>query len=154
MMSSTHHNTWVLVTDSAICRLYDYNRNPEQLVLVKEIKHPENRLKDTDLTSDRPGHFKSGANNRGSFSQETDPKEVKIEEFARDIDKVLDHGRVTQAFTKLIIIAPPHMSGLLFQHINKHVKELVTHSIKKDIPNLAERELLAFLHKHTGHQTN
>ena len=147
-MSSTQHETWVLTTNSNTCRLFNYTEKPERLTFIKEIKHPENRLRDTDLTSDKPGHYKADGGGHGAFSQQTDPKEIKIDDFAREIAKALDHGRNTQAYDKLILIAPPHMTGLLLQHLNKHVKDLVTHNIKKDIPHYTDKELLDFLHQH------
>ncbi|CEG57278.1 host attachment protein [Legionella fallonii] len=147
-MTSNQHATWVLITDSNDCRIYQYIKKPHQLTLIKEIKHPENKLRDTDLTSDKPGHYGTSSSARGAFSQQTDPKEIKIEDFSRSIAKELDSDRNTNAYEKLIVIAPPHMNGLLFQHINKHVKELITHNIEKDLLHLKEHELLEFLHTH------
>jgi len=86
----------------------------------------------------------------GSFTQRTDPKEVKIDDFARNLAKELDHDRCINAYQQLIVIAPPHMNGLLSHHFNKHVKELISHTIEKDIIHYNERELLDFLHQHVG----
>lgn len=148
-MTSNQHATWVLITNSNDCRIYQYIKKPHQLILIKEIKHPENKLRDTDLTSDKPGHYSTSSSARGAFSQPTDPKEIKIEDFSRSIAKELDSDRNTNAYEKLIVIAPPHMNGLLFQHINKHVQDLIVHNIKKDLLQLNENELLEFLHTHT-----
>lgn len=41
------------------------------------------------------------------------------------------------------------MNGLLFQHINNNVKNLVTHNFEKDLLHLADHELLDFLKIHT-----
>lgn len=148
-MSSNQSLTWVINTDSNTCRIYTYNKKTHQLALIKEIQHPENKLRDIDLTADKPGHYRTDGSAHGAYSQPSDPKEIKIADFSREIAKELDHGRNTHAFSKLIMIAPPHMNGLLFQHINKHVKELVTHNIEKDMLHLADHELLNFLTEHT-----
>lgn len=148
-MSANQNLTWVVNTDSSTCRIYDYSKKPGQLTLVKEIQHPENRLRDIDLTADKPGHYRTDGSAHGSYSQPSDPKEIKIDDFSREIAKELDHGRNTHAYAKLIVIAPPHMNGLLFQHINKHVKDLVSHNIEKDLLHLADHELLNFLSDHT-----
>jgi len=147
-MTSNQHTTWVLITDSNDCRIYQYIKKPHQLNLIKEIQHPENRLRDIDLTSDKPGHYGTSGSARGAYSQPTDPKEIKIDDFSRSIAKELDHDRNTNSYEKLIVIAPPHMNGLLFHHINKHVKELVIHNIEKDLLHLNEHDLLEFLHTH------
>ena len=39
------------------------------------------------------------------------------------------------------------MNGLIFKHLDKHVKALVTHEIQKDVMPLAHHEFLAFLEK-------
>ena len=64
---------------SNTCRIYQYSKKPTQLTLLKELKHPENKLKDIDLTSDKPGHYKSSSATHGAYSQPSDPKEIKIE---------------------------------------------------------------------------
>jgi len=141
-------STWLVTTDSNTCRVYDYCVKAHKLNLVKEITHPENRLKDTDLTSDRAGSYKVSGGAPGAFAQASDPKEIKKEEFSREVAKELDHGRNTNAYGALIVIAPPHANGLLLQHLNKHVKELISHNIKKDLLHLNNKGLLDFLHQH------
>ena len=148
-MSSHQAQTWVLITNSNTCKFYDYCKKSQQLKLLKEIKHPENLLKDIDLTSDKPGRYRANDAGHGAFSQPTDPKEIKIDDFAREIAKVIDHDRNINAFAELIVISPPHMKGLLSHHFNKHVKEMITHNIEKEVLQLTEHELVVFLHNHT-----
>lgn len=135
---------WVITSDTNICRIYQYNK-PDKLILLKEISHPENKLKDIDLISDRQGHYNASNSSRGAYSPHTDPKQVKIDEFTREIANELDQGRNKNSYEKLIIISPSHTSGLLFQHLNKHVKELVINKIHKDLLHLSDHELLSFL---------
>lgn len=139
----------VVVTNSNTCRLYQYNKHPADLTLYKEFFHPENKLKSSDLTSDKSGHYMAGQSSRGAYSPHTDPKEVKIDEFVREIAKELNQERNQQDFEHLIIIAPPHITGLLTLHLNKQVKNLITHHIQKDILHLPDHEILAFLEKNT-----
>lgn len=145
----SNNTLWVVNTDSNTCKIYQYRKHPDQLTLLKEIRHPENKLRDTDLTSDKPGHYKSSNTAHGAYSQPSDPKEIKIDAFTREIAKELDHGRNTQSYTNLILIASPHMCGLLSQHINKHVLDLVAHKIEKDLIHLPDHELLTYLRTHT-----
>ncbi len=146
---SSNHAAWVVTTDSNTCRIYHYTKKPTQLTLLKELSHPENKLRDIELTSGKPGHYKTNTATHGAYSQPSDPKEIKADDFSREIAKELDHGRNTNAYKSLIIIAPPHMNGLLCHHINKHVKGLIAHTIEKDLMSMPEHELLAFLGKHT-----
>jgi protein required for attachment to host cells len=146
---SSNHAAWVVITNSNTCRIYQYSKNPNQLTLVKEIKHPENKLRDIDLTSDKPGHYKSSNATHGAYSQPSDPKEIKIDAFSREIAKELEHARTTNAYKDLIIIASTHMNGLLLNHMNKNVKNLVSHNLEKDVFHLPQHELLEFLKIHT-----
>jgi protein required for attachment to host cells len=139
---------WVVNTDSNTCRIYHYQKNPAELKLFQEILHPENKLQKKEFVSDRPGHFKSSGDARGAYSQPTDPKDVKIDMFVREIANTLDAGRKSNHFDKLIIIAPPHICGLMNQHLDKHVKKMITNNIQKDFAHASEHELLGFLREH------
>lgn len=140
---------WIININSNLCRIYHYQKKPMQLTLMKEIQHPELRMKEEAmLTSDRPGHFHSSTTARGAFEPRTDPKEAEIDHFMRDVSKELTEGRVKNLYDHIIIIAPPHVMGLLTQHLDKHVKELVTNQIQKDLIYLKEHELLEFIKTH------
>ncbi len=134
---------WVIVCDSTTCFIYEYQKR--ELHLIKEISHPENKLKDIDLTSDKPGRYQGGESRKGSYEQKMDPKAVKIDEFIREVTKELEHGRTQKAYDKLIFITPPHISGLFSQHLNQHVKNLIRNNIHKDIVHLPAHQLLNFL---------
>jgi len=136
--------TWIVSTNSNTCCIYDYSKNPTNLTLIKQILHPENKLHDIELTSDKPGRYAFGA-----YEQPSDPKEIKIDSFAREIAKELDLARTNQNYDALIVIASPHMYGLLSGHLNEHVKKLITHHIQKDVLHLSEHKLLDFLKENT-----
>lgn len=131
------------------CRIYQYDRNPQQLTLIREISHPNNKLKNGDMTSDREGHYKTSLSARGAFSPETEAKEVEIINFSREIAQDLNQRRNTNEFKKLILIASPRMHGYITQHLNKHVIDLVTNNIQKDLMHMKDHELLDFLKKNT-----
>ncbi|WP_019216024.1 host attachment protein [Legionella tunisiensis] len=135
--------TWLVVFDSTICRLYEYSKN--NLVLVKQIEHSENKLKDIDITSDKPGRYQSSAHAHGTYSQESDPKEIQIERFSKEITKMLEHGNSVNAYEKLILVSSPHMHGLLLKNLNKQVEKLIAHVISKDLVHFSEADLLNYV---------
>ena len=140
---------WVATANTNAYRIYNYNKNHSQLSILKEINHPEFKLKMSDsLTTDRPGHFQVGTSARSAYSPHMDAKEVEIDNFSRELAEELNKGRNANSYEKLIIITPPHMSGLIFHHLNKHVKDLVINNIQKDILHLNDREVLEFLKTH------
>jgi protein required for attachment to host cells len=131
------------------CKIYHYDKRSSQLTLVKEINHPENKLRSSDLTSDKEGHYKANQSARGAYSPATDAKEVEIINFSREIAHDLNQRRNANEFQKLVLIASPHMYGLLSQHLDKHVMNLVSNHIQKDLMHMKEHELLEFLKMNT-----
>ena len=79
------HATWVITLNSNDCRIYKLSTKPYQLTLFKEILHPESKLRDIELTSDKPGRYRAGDLAHGSFTQPSDPKEIQIEDFSRHV---------------------------------------------------------------------
>jgi len=141
---------WVINASTNSCQIYNYEKSPARLTLIKALQDPTTRLKKGDFfTSDKPGHYRGDtAGKGGAFSQQTDPKEVEIDSFSREIAKELNQGRNNHLYQNLIIIASPHMFGLLQHHLDKHVKELIINNIQKDLQHLNDRELLEYLHAH------
>lgn len=136
----------VVNTNTNDCRIYHYDKHPAQLTLIKQISHPDNKLKISELTSDRSGHYKA-TQARGAYSPQTNAKEVEIINFSREIAQDLNHRRNSKEleFKRLILIAPPYMYGLISQQLNKHVMDLVTNRIQKDLMYMKEHELLDYL---------
>lgn len=137
---------WIITANSNLCRIYEFDKHDVKLNLLKEIKHPENKQKKSEyLTSDKPGSYGANGSVHGSFSQQSDPKEVVIENFSREIAHELNKGRNSNSYKNLVIITPPHMKGLLTKHLDKHVKELVSKEIQKDVMQLTQHEFVEYL---------
>jgi len=145
-MLSTKHTTWILLSDSTTCRLYQYKQHAHQLNLLHELNHPENKLRDIDITADKAGSYRtSGSAPSSAFCQAHDPKEIKIDNFSRDIAKRLNAGRNAHLFDRLILISPPRMDGLILHHMKPQVKRLITHNIKKDLLHLKNHQLIQYI---------
>lgn len=144
-MLNNENQTWVIVANSNICQIYTYNKKPGHLSLHKDIQHPESKLKNSELTSDKSGQYKARDTTRGNYSPHMDAKEIEMDNFAREIAKILNQERSLNHYNNLILVASARTSGLLFQHMDKNVKELITHHIQKDIVHLANHELIDFI---------
>jgi protein required for attachment to host cells len=129
---------WVIAANATICRIFYYGRNSSKLKLIKTIFHPENRLKIQDYIS---------ANRASAFSPRTAPKDVELHNFAREIGREIMHGRKTNAFNKLIVIATPQMGGLIFSHVDRITEEAVMNYIHKDPQHFNEVDILNYLRK-------
>jgi protein required for attachment to host cells len=136
----------VLVANAAICRLYHYQpASPATLTLIQALDQPENRLKTSDMVSDKQGHYKGGVTGRGAYSPTHEAKEIHIDNFARDIARLLHETKQTQAYEKCIVILPPQLDGLFSKHLDKTTHAFITKTIQKDIVDMPTRELLEFL---------
>lgn len=128
--------------------MYHYSIKPAQLTLLKEMNHPESKLRNGALTSDKEGHYKANDSGRGAYSPHMEAHEVEIDNFAREIARELNQQRNANKLDQLFIIAPAHMYGLLANHINKHVENLLINHLPKDGIHLSERELLDLVKLH------
>lgn len=137
---------WLININTNQCRIYDYQKNPPKITLIKELSNSAARLKaGDDITTERPGHYKTRGTAGGAYSPRTDPKENEVIHFARDVAKELDHARNNNLYKEIILIAPPHVLGLLNLHTDKHVKDLIVSHIQKDLLHLKDHELLDFI---------
>ncbi|MCX7124426.1 MAG: host attachment protein [Gammaproteobacteria bacterium] len=137
--------SWVVLFNSNKCRVYSFSKKDQKLELIKEINHPENKDKSQDIVSDKQGHYSTDSGSGGAYSQHTDPKEIKIDQFVLEVCHFLDDARTHQKYKALIVIAAAKMHGHLSKHINKNVEELITQHIQKDLMFLKQHELLDLL---------
>lgn len=131
---------WVIAANAIACRIFLYGRSPSRLIMIREIYHPENRLKKHDFLSD---------GGREVMVPHTDPKEVELDNFARDIGHDIMHGRKTHAFEKLIFLTTPHMLGLISSHLDKLTRGMVLNTIKKDPQYFSASQIVDILRENT-----
>jgi protein required for attachment to host cells len=144
------NTTWIVVADAGKARIFSAlkarlfnSTNPKNLKLISEHTHGESRKMDSELVSDRQGHFGSG-----TFEEPTDPKRHQEEIFAHEITKILGHAHNENKFHDLILIAPPTFMGLLNKHLTHTTKQLVSIRIEKDYTRHTEQQLVTQLQKY------
>lgn len=135
---------WIVTANTNSCRIYEHHDNA--LNLLKEINHPENKLKDSEIGSDKPGRYNSSHSmSRGVYAPHTEIGDIQDSDFAREIAVELNEARNKNAYKELIIIMPAQIEGLFLKHLNKNVKDLITLTLQKNIMHLSEKELSAYL---------
>ncbi|MDX9768464.1 MAG: host attachment protein [Ectothiorhodospiraceae bacterium] len=140
--------TWVVVADASRARIFSAEKSFSPLVEIEGIAHPEARLHDQELISDRPGRtFDSAGEGRHAMGKETPPKKHEITRFAKELCDRVNNARATGVFSKLYIIAAPAflgtMRGCMDDVTQKAVvgevdKNLTTHAvedIRRHLPN-------------------
>lgn len=137
---------WLITANTNKCRIYECNHALDELKLIKTIERPENKLKTSDVVSDRQGRYNTSGPSRGTFEQPTDPEDNLVDNFARELACDLEKERNQGHYDELLVVMPAQMDGLLNHHLNQNVKALIKHDIHKNIMRLSEPQLIDFLH--------
>ncbi|HOB46104.1 MAG TPA: host attachment protein [Zoogloea sp.] len=133
--------TWILVANASLARLYA-NFGPKQgLKLVKELVHPESRMKNSELSSDRAGQIQSNGSGHGAREQQTSPKLNAAKNFAQMLAKELYIGRSRNEFARAILVAPPSFMGMLNATLDAPTAQMVTNRLEKDYTKSTEPDL-------------
>ena len=126
--------TFALVANRASAALYRTMGPGVAPELVRRFDHPEGRLKNGEINTDKPGRgFDRSGVGTHAFSTEEGPVEKVARDFANLLAKDLQHGRQNSEYDELALIAPPRMLGYLREALDAPTRELVYGEIAKDI---------------------
>ena len=133
--------TWILVANASLARLYEHLGPNKGLKLVKELIHPESRLKNSELVTDRPGSMASSGNGQGARQPQTQPKDHQAKVFAHELAQELYQGRTQNAFGRAIVFAPPSFMGMLNTVLDSPTSQLITDRFEKDYTKTPEPQI-------------
>jgi protein required for attachment to host cells len=132
--------TWILVASRKGARLFEHQG--ERLGLVLEFENPRGRLKDSELTSDKPGKsYDQHGSRQHDYSPAQLPHEREAENFARELTGHLDKLRREDAVRRIVLVAEPKFLGILRGCLNSETAALVNDSVAKDLVDVPERDL-------------
>jgi protein required for attachment to host cells len=141
-------NTWILVAHDAGARVFESRGPGKGIDLVETIEHPEGRMRDRDIDSDRPGRsFRkdSGDPRRAAMSRKEGPHDRAVSNFARALTDKLQQARMENQYERLVLVAPPRLLGLLRSSLDGPTAQLVVGSLDKDLASSKEAELIEHL---------
>ncbi|MEQ8660814.1 MAG: host attachment protein [Gammaproteobacteria bacterium] len=140
------HEKWLVVADRSGARIMAVRDGGKVLEPRVTLEHPEGRLQDRQIDSDRPGRsFDSGGEGRHAMTREESASERIAADFAREIASHLDKARGAGRLDELVLVAEPRFLGLLRDAVDKHTAGCVIASVDKDLAHLAPDELVAHL---------
>lgn len=133
--------TYVLVADGSRARLFV--REPDRSLTEADVQiSPEHRLKEGDLTSDKPGRsFDSRGGGRHAMEQPTSKKERAAIAFAKRIATELDTRRRDGELERLVLIAAPRFLGQLRSALSAETAALVALAIDKDLSQASPADI-------------
>lgn len=134
--------TWIVVADRSEARLFE-SKGPGKGTLqhLRDIPHPEGRLRTRDMEADKSGRMSDSFGTRHALSPHHDPEERHTQEFAHHLAGILNKGRNDHAYQKLILVAEPGFLGDLSGALDKHTSALVEKTVGKDLMHVGENEL-------------
>ncbi|HKU39248.1 MAG TPA: host attachment protein, partial [Polyangiales bacterium] len=129
--------TWILVARRSGASIFSSLGSDHPIDLVREIDHPEGRLKAGEIDSDRPGRsFDRGGQGRHALSVEESPTERIDERFASELAADLERARHAGEFNDLVIVAAPKLLGRLRSALSENTRKVVIAELGKDFVDL------------------
>ncbi len=134
-------DSWLLVANSSLARIFKLVKRHE-LQELKTFEHPESRLHNLDLVSDKPGRdFESAGIGRHALEPKIMPKRQEFAVFAKHLADYLDEARNRGEFDTLYIAASPSLLGLLRQALDPHTAKLIKGEVDKDMTQMKPQEI-------------
>ena len=124
--------TWVLVADNSRARIFSSEKPSSPLQELQDLTHPEARLHEGDLVTDKGGRDKGPSGAHG-ISHEQAHKVDGKDKFASQVCSELDAARAAGSFNKLYVVAAPAFLGLLRKHQSGALKQMVAGEVDKNL---------------------
>lgn len=125
--------TWIVVADSAHARILATTQSVNTPAEIASLEHPESRMKQSELVSDKPGQTNDRMGVAQNQMEEPDYRGQEQEDFASSIIEKLEEGRQQGRFDSLVLVAAPNFLGILRNSLSKPLSKMVTQSLDKNL---------------------
>lgn len=113
-----------------------------KLKVVDEIANPLGRTRSRFLKTDKPGRgVSSGRGTTFSMTGEKDPQEEVAVMFVGKICDYLEKLRQKKKYEGLIVVAEPHLMGILKKKMKPNLKNHVIKWVNKDLEKIPLKDL-------------
>ncbi|WP_027369843.1 host attachment protein [Desulfovermiculus halophilus] len=134
------YKAWVVVADSSRARIFGAKARGGGLTELEVMYHPESRLKDSELQTDKPGRMYSMQGEFRSATEQTPARKIEAERFAQGLAEYLDKKHHEKHFERLVLAASPTFLGQLRNECSDRLSKAVVNEINKDLSNLEKAE--------------
>jgi protein required for attachment to host cells len=118
--------TWLVVADDARARIFSFGDKLKSWSLVHDMTMKGSDLHDAVTQRLEPGHHEPP----------TTPHRL-----GHELVRFLDNRLQAHAFTRLALVAPPHMLGFLRGHLSSALERALGASLAKELGHLDEPQL-------------
>ncbi|MEN9450731.1 MAG: hypothetical protein RJA83_1349 [Pseudomonadota bacterium] len=136
---------WVISLNSSLGHIYSYEPKNHKLILLESLENPSAKLKESDLVSDRPGHYQTMHSAKGAYEAPSSPHEVELDHFTKILADFLKKGLDNHQYKQLILCSAPHVGGVLLGNLDKQVTETLLVNIKKNFVEADDSVLIKYL---------
>ena len=138
--------TWILSANRSSASLFESDWPGKSMRRLQDIPHPQGRMQNQDIDTDKPGRvFDSFGEGRHSTSPKQEPTEHIAQQFALELAEMLNKGRLTNTYDKLVLIAEPKFLGVLRAALDKNTESLVSQTVNKELLDIKEQDLAEYL---------
>ena len=138
--------TWILSANRSNASLFESDWPGKSMRRLQDISHSKGRLQNKDINTDKPGRsFDSMGQGRHSMGSDQDPIDHVAQQYASELAELLNKGRLSNAYEKLVLIAEPKFLGILRAALDKNTALLVVQSINKELLDVKEEDLEKYL---------
>ena len=138
--------TWILSANRSNASLFESDWPGKSMRRLQDISHPKGRLQNKDINTDKPGRsFDSTGQGRHSMGSDQDPIDHVAQQYASELAELLNKGRLSNAYEKLVLIAEPKFLGILRAALDKNTALLVVQSVNKELLDLKEEDVGKYL---------
>ena len=140
-------SNWIVVANRAGARIFARPSEDAELGLVTRMAHPEGRMTNRELESDKQGSARFGSSG-GGYERHEDSHEHSARKFAAEIAKHLDHARTSHSFDQLVLVAEPHFLGMLKHELSRETAARVRETVHKDLHAVPDRDIASHVPRH------
>jgi protein required for attachment to host cells len=138
--------TWVIVAHRGGARFFSYLGRGKGLERIREVQHPEGRLKSGEIDSDAPG---VGRDRKGParhpMGHEESASERVASNWARELAHALGKARVEGELDRVVLVAEPGFLGLLRGALDGPTGALVRDTVGKDLGHVRDADVARHL---------
>jgi protein required for attachment to host cells len=121
---------WVIVADSSRARIFSAEKPDSMLKEVQTLAHPEARMHEGDMVSDRSGRGRGIGHDMG---HESAAKEEENIQFAARLCETLESARIKGQLIRAYIVAEPRFLGMIRKHCSGALQNLIEAEIPKNL---------------------
>ena len=146
---------WIVVANASLARLFSRDSPTDPLVPLATMKHPESRLKGSELADDRPGHEATDNSSGGNrYVPRSDVRRKEHQRFAREIAERLETGLVAGEFSTLWLFASSPFLGELKEQLSDAVDKRLQFALDSDLTSFGLAEIEQRLRDQPGSSSN